>query len=206
MRFRLLSVLGISIIMATGAIASTPASADGIHGVSPTSQCLSWSSTGAAPVMAQCSADPQAPGWRWYAYSSGSSKPHRITSATLTLPRTLAAAAWDCDLGVSDITLSGITTFYGDTYLVCVGTINMGTAQQFLRSSWSGPRGYSLWGQYGPYPGSGTESLTWNTDCRHEAGIYNYNQWATPIVNNTRQPNPDTAPNWLNNKDCGPHN
>jgi len=79
----------------------------------------------------------------------------------------------------------------------------MGTEQQFWRSSWSGPRGYSAW-QSSSYSGSPTQDLHWFTRCNVGNGSYDYEQVAYPIINQVSNSGGKVrSQNLLKHQNCG---
>jgi hypothetical protein len=86
------------------------------------------------------------------------------------------------------------------------GAISLATEQQFLRSSWSGPRGYSSWANSGTSDGFGSVSQqeVWVAVCPQSGGYYDDAQQAYPVVNGVYYSNAAVASaSWLDNQLCG---
>lgn len=96
-------------------------------------------------------------------------------------PVAVAAAPWSCSLYVGDVSRSG-ADLEAETALTCTGNISyLRTHQQYLRSSWSGPRGYSDW-SVSSSSRPPVEDLDWSVGCG-SGGTYDYSQWAYPETN-----------------------
>lgn len=111
--------------------------------------------------------------WAHKTFSSADTSPNASTLAS--------AASWSCSLYVSDVSLIG-GDFQAETALTCTGSITyMKTHQQYLRSSWSGPRGYTGWATSTSDPPP-TQDRAWYINCGI-GGTYDYSQWAYPETN-----------------------
>jgi len=136
---------------------------------------------------------------------------HRTYTGTTTLAEArefgVTPDAYTCTLYVANVYFAG-GDINGNTVLGCFGSVGtFGTNQQFLRTSYSGPRGYSKDYAGTTYNrGSGTQAVDWYTVCRSGAGSYQYAGSAYPIVNQRTQSPTVVSNDYSPQTNCGPNN
>jgi YVTN family beta-propeller protein/YD repeat-containing protein len=136
--------------------------------------------------------------------SMGRSSPSPSIMASPSITA-IAQDDYNCQVGLYTPLVSE-KKITGETDLVCEGEVyDLAINQQFLRTSWSGPRGYSSW-SLSDNTSNDNLDIIWVTNCDSGRGWYNYGQWVEPIVDFMEYP--PVGPSAFSQKqwNCGPNN